>query len=94
MVALFPLNMALSSIVLGAFWKHAFVDTALAPNSLTQAQKQKRLRQDFWVTIVNLVATALAFVWVPITLTIIMVMPFLFVVPELLSNATESERYP
>lgn len=88
-VALFPLNMALSSITLGAFWKHAFVDIKLAPNTLTVAQKQKRVRQDRIATLINLVAAGLAFVWVPITLTVIIVMPFFFVVPELLANPSE-----
>ena len=85
-VALYPINMALSSMVLSAFWKHAFVDSDLAPNNLTRAQKQKRMRQDSLATAANLLAAALAFVWVPITLFMMMVMPLLFVVPEFLSK--------
>lgn len=85
-VALYPLNMACAGIVLGVFWKYAFVDTRLAPNLLTPAQQNKQLRQFQMSALVNLVAAALAFVWVPITLFIIMAMPFLFVVPELMSN--------
>ena len=88
-VALYPINMACSSMALGAFWKHAFVDTNLARNTLTLAQKQKRMQQDLMATVVNLLAAALAFVWVPITLFIMMAMPFLFVVPEFLANAPE-----
>lgn len=88
-VALYPLNMALASITIGAFWKYAFVDTTLAPNNLTLAQKQKRIRQDRMAALINLGAAALAFVWVPITLTIIMGMPFLFVVPEIMANPIE-----
>jgi hypothetical protein len=88
-VALYPINMAFSSIVLATFWKHAFVDTNLAPNKMTQAQKQKRMQQDRMATAVNLLAAALAFVWFPITLFIMMVMPFLFVVPEFLSKEPE-----
>ena len=88
-VALYPLNMAFAAITMGAFWKYAFVDTELAPNKLTREQKQKRINQDRMSALVNLVAAALAFVWVPITLFIIMTMPFLFVVPELLSNPQE-----
>ncbi len=85
-VALFPLNMALSSVVLRALWKYAFVGTTLAPNQLTHAQKRQRLRQETRNTLINLAAAALAFVWVPITLTIIVAMPFLFVVPKLLTG--------
>ncbi len=88
-VALFPLNMALSSITLGAFWKHAFVNTTLAPNRLTMEQKMKRIRQDRMATAINLIAAGLAFIWVPITLVIITMMPFLFVVPDLQANRTE-----
>ena len=88
-VALYPLNMALSSAFLGKFWKYAFVETDLAPNKLTADQKQKRINQDRTAGLINLVSAALAFVWIPITLAVIMGMPFLFVVPELLSNSTE-----
>ncbi|MEI8094187.1 MAG: TMEM175 family protein [Spirochaetales bacterium] len=88
-VALFPLNMAMSSVVLRAFWKHAFVDSNLAPNTLTAAEKKARLRQETIAALVNLVSAALAFVWVPITLAIMIVMPFLFVVPELIRNKSE-----
>jgi hypothetical protein len=76
-------------MVLSAFWKHAFVDSTLAPNMLTQAQKQKRMQQDFAATVINLLAAALAFVWVPITLFIMMVMPLAFVVPGFLSKEPE-----
>lgn len=88
-VALYPLNMALASISIGALWKHAFVDTDLAPNTLTDEQKQKRIRGDRMSTVINLVSAALAFVWVPIALFVIVGMPFLFVVPDLLANKTE-----
>ncbi len=88
-VALYPLNMALSSVILGTFWKYAFVDTDLAPNKLTAEQKQKRISQDRMAGLINIVSAALAFVWIPITLAVIMGMPFLYVVPELLSNTTE-----
>ena len=88
-VALFPLNMTFAALTIGAFWKHAFVDTTLAPNNLTPAQKQKRIRQDRVAAVINIVSAALAFVWVPITLAIIMGMPFLFVIPELRSNPIE-----
>ena len=45
-VALYLINMAPSSTALASFWERAFVGTDLAPNSLAQAQKQKRMRQD------------------------------------------------
>lgn len=89
-VALYPLNMALSALTLRAFWKHAFVDTNLAPNTLTDKEKKKRLRQDATMVFVNLGAAALAFVWIPITLTLIMALPFLFVIPEFLHPKTEN----
>ncbi|MFN8413390.1 MAG: SDR family NAD(P)-dependent oxidoreductase [Anaerolineales bacterium] len=40
-VAIYPLNMALSSLILGKFWKYAFVETDLAPNKLTDEEKEK-----------------------------------------------------
>ena len=88
-VALFPLNMALSSITLGASWKYAFVSTMLAPNTLTPEQKQKRINQDRMATVINLVSAVFALIWLPVTFAVIVGMPFLFVVPELLSNKIE-----
>jgi uncharacterized membrane protein len=87
--ALYPFNMACSAITLGALWKHAFVDSNLAPNKFTPAQQQKRIRQDRLAALINVAAAALAFIWVPLALAIIMLMPFTFVVPEFLSNPTE-----
>lgn len=43
-VALYPLNMILAGLTLRAIWKYAFVDTDLAPNTLTAAEKKKYLR--------------------------------------------------
>ncbi len=88
-VALYPINMALSSVILGKFWKHAFVDTDLAPNNLTLEQKQKRIKQDRMAGVINLASAALGFVWLPVTYAVIMGMPFLFVIPELMSNMRE-----
>lgn len=85
-VALYPLNMAFSSLMINALWKYAFVDTDLAPNHLTDEEKRQRLNRDRMALAINLASVALAFVWVPITLTIMAVMPFAFVVPELLTK--------
>ena len=79
-VALYPINMALSSVILGAFWKYAFVDTDLAPNNLTMEQKRKRINQDRMAGLINLASAALGFVWLPITYAVIMGMPFLFII--------------
>ena len=88
-VALYPLNMACCAITLGALWKHAFVDGNLAPTIFTPAQQQKRITQDRMAALINVAAAALAFVWVPITLAIMMLLPFAFVIPEFLSKPTE-----
>jgi uncharacterized membrane protein len=88
-VALYPLNMAFSSVMINALWKHAFIDSDLAPNNLTDAEKQARLKRDRMALLMNLASVALTFVWVPITLAIMVVMPFAFVVPEFLANKTE-----
>lgn len=85
-VALYPLNMALSSVMVNALWKYAYVDTNFAPNHLTDEEKQARIKRDRMALVINLVAAALAFVWVPITLAQIAIMPFAFVVPELVAK--------
>ena len=91
-VALYPLNMALSALILGKFWKYAFVDTDLAPNKFTGEEKKKRINQDKFAVIINLASAALAFLWVPITLAQIMIMPFMFVIPELSSGMKDEEE--
>lgn len=88
-VALYPLNMALASVMINTLWKHAFVDSDLAPNNLTDAEKRARLKRDRMALIMNLASVALTFVWVPITLFIMAIMPFAFVVPEFLANKKE-----
>jgi uncharacterized membrane protein len=88
-VALYPLNMTLASIAINALWKHAYVDTNLAPNTLTSEQKNKRLRRDQMAMWMNLATAVLAFVWVPIALAIIMLAPFAFVVPDILNNPAQ-----
>lgn len=89
-VALYPLNMALSSVMINSLWKHAFVDTDLAPNTMTDEEKRARLTRDRMALFMNLGAAALAFVWVPITLTIMAVMPFAFVIPEFVGKKKEN----
>ena len=88
-VALYPLNMAFSSVMINALWKHAFVDTDLAPNHLTAKEKQARMKRDRMALLMNLASVALTFVWVPITLFIMAVMPFAFVVPEFFAKKKE-----
>jgi len=55
------------------------------------AQKRTRINQDRFMTLLNLAAAVLAFIWVPITLALIVVPPLLFVIPGVISNA-EQER--
>ena len=88
-VALYPLNMAFSALMINALWKYAFVDTDLAPNNLTAAEKAARIKRDRLALLMNLASVALTFVWVPITLTIMAVMPFAFVAPEFLAKKKE-----
>jgi uncharacterized membrane protein len=88
-VALYPLNMALAAATFNTLWKYAFVDTDLAPNTMTADEKKKRLTRDRMALLINLASVALTFVWVPITLTIMAVMPFAFVVPEFLGKKKE-----
>ncbi len=89
-VALYPLNMALSSLTINALWKYAYVDTDLAPNTMTDEEKQARMKRDRMALYINLGSVVLAFIWVPITLTIMTVFPFAFVVPEFLGKKKES----
>lgn len=89
-VALYPLNMAMSAIVINALWKYAYVDTTLAPNNLTDEEKRQHIKRDRMAVIINLVSAGLAFVWVGIPLAQIVIMPFAFVVPEFLSKKETS----
>jgi len=83
---LYPFDLALSSLTINALWKYAYVDTDLAPNNLTAEEKQARMKRDRMALYINLSSVVLAFIWVPITLTIMVVFPFAFVVPTLLGK--------
>lgn len=89
-VALYPLNMTFSSVMLNALWKHAFVDTDLAAHRMTEQEVRQRRARDRMALGLNLLSVALAFVWVPITLFIMVAMPFAFVVPELIAKKDEA----
>lgn len=82
-VALYPLNMFFSGIVLRKFWKYAFVDTDLAPNKLKEIEKQRELRKHDYSAIVNIALIIICFIWLPLALVVIMLMPMLFVFPDL-----------
>lgn len=85
-VALYPLNMFFSGLVLRKFWKYAFVDTTLAPNSFTEKEKKQEIRKHNISSIINLSLILLTFIWVPLTLAIIMLMPLFFVAPDLMKK--------
>ncbi len=89
-VSLYPLNMLFAGLVLKKLWKYAFVQTNLAPNKLTINEIQNELRKYNISSLVNLLLVFLAFIWVPITLAVIMLMPFFFVIPNL-KKKTETE---
>jgi uncharacterized membrane protein len=88
-VALYPLNMGISALMANSLWKYAFVDTDLAPNELTSEEKRKKITRNRVSAAINFAAAALAFVWVPVTLFIMAVMPFTFVVPEFVGKKKE-----
>ena len=81
-VALYPLNMLCAGLVLRKLWKYAFVETHLAPTTLTETEKKQELRKHEFSAYINLVLVILCFIWLPVTLIIIMLMPFFFVYPD------------
>lgn len=85
-VALYPINMALAGQAINSLWKYGFVDSKLAANTLTPAQIRQQMGQNRLTLWINLGSAALAFVYVPLTLAIMMIMPIFFVVPELYSK--------
>ncbi|MBK7214422.1 MAG: DUF1211 domain-containing protein [Bacteroidales bacterium] len=82
-VALYPLNMLFAGLVLRKLWKYAFVDTNLAPNTMSEIEKKRELHKHDLSALINLVLVILGFVWLPITIAIIMLMPLFFVFPDL-----------
>ncbi len=85
-VTLYPLNMLLSGLVLTKLWKYAFIETNLAPNNLTNQEKKKQIRIFTISSLINFVLIILSFVWIPLTLAIIMLMPLFFVFPMLIKK--------
>lgn len=90
-VAIYPLNMFFSGIVLKKLWKYAFIETNLAPNKLKDKTKKNELLKFNISSLINLFLVIISFIYVPVTLVAIMLMPFLFVNPNLL-NKTEIEH--
>ena len=85
-VALYPLNMLFAGLVLRKFWKYTFIDTNLASNNLSETEKKQELRKHGVASVINLLLFFLTFVWLPLTLLIIMLMPFFFVMPDLMKK--------
>jgi uncharacterized membrane protein len=87
-IALYPLNMTISSVIINTIFKHAFVNSDLAPHAkFTPAEKQQWLKRSNTSFFINIATIALAFVWYPAALFIMIAFPFTFVVPELLSKS-------
>jgi hypothetical protein len=57
---------------------------------MTGAEKRKKVTNDRISVSINFIAAALTFVWVPITLAIMVLMPFAFVAPEFLAKKKEA----
>lgn len=86
-IALYPINMTISSVFINGIFKHAFVDSTLAPrSSYTTEEKAQWLRRANMSFVVNFATIVLAFVWYPAALFIMMAFPFTFVVPELFAK--------
>lgn len=85
-VALYPLNMLLAGLVLRKLWKYAFCETNLAPNNLNEIEKKRELRKHTISAFINVALIIICFVWLPLSLAVIMLMPLLFVFPNFKKN--------
>lgn len=85
-VSLYPLNMLFSGLVLRKLWKYAFVETEIAPNSLSAKQIKQELSRYNISTLINIALIGVSFIWLPATLIAIMLMPLFFVMPDIVKN--------
>ena len=85
-VSLYPLNMLFSGLVLRKLWKYAYVESKIAPNTLSANQ----IKQELWrynkSSLINIALIGFSFIWLPATLFAIMFMPLFFVLPEIVNN--------
>lgn len=83
-VAIYPVNMLLAGLTLRWLWKYAFIDTDLAPNTLSSEMKRKVLLQHEVSALINLLLAFAAFIWTPLTVIAMMIMPAMFIMPEMM----------
>jgi hypothetical protein len=70
---------------------YVFFVGGLVPPSIPRAERRREWQRSWIGTLGYLVAAALAFVWVPIALVVFVVIPLVFVVPNLL-RGNEADR--
>lgn len=63
-----------------------FLETNLAPNNLNEIEKKQELRKHTISALINIALIIICFVWLPLTLAVIMLMPLFFVFPNFKKN--------
>lgn len=82
-IALYPLNMLLTGLAFQSLWRYGFVDSNLSITKLTDSEKKKELRTFNITSAINVGLIFLSFVSVPATLFVIIIMPIMFIAPNL-----------
>lgn len=83
-VSLYALTLALAAFSFSLLGRYAFFKSGLIRPGISLGRLQAEWKRGLWAFILYGVASALAFVWVYAALIVLVVIPFLFVVPRLL----------
>ncbi len=86
-VALYGLTLCLAGLSFSLMGWYVFFHSDLLPEALPLAERQREWRRSWLGTAAYGLATALAFLSVPVALGLLAVIPFGFVVPRLLGEA-------
>lgn len=83
---LYGLDLGLAAAAFTLMGYYVFFVGNLVPASIPRADRRREWRRSWIGTLSYVAAAALAFVWVPISLAVFVVIPIVFVVPNLLRN--------
>ena len=83
-VALYALTLCLAALSFSLLGRYAFFKSGLIPASVPVARLRREWKRGLWGFVLYGIASSVAFVWVYAALVILIVIPFLFVVPRTL----------
>ena len=85
-VALYAMTLCMAALSFSLMGRYAFFKSGLIPASVPIARRRKEWKRGLWAFVLYGIASGVAFVYVYAALVILIVIPFLFVVPRTLQE--------